>query len=64
MILDTPKASVLSDITSGYFKLKKAEPKTTNPILDTPKKEESTMISSLIGKKIKEKTPSKWRKRW
>ena len=34
-----PKPSIHGDITSGNFKLKKAEPKTTNPILDTPKKE-------------------------
>ena len=32
-----PKPSILGDITSGNFKLKKAEQKTTNPILDTPK---------------------------
>ena len=32
-----PKPSILGDITSGNFKLKKTEPKTTNSILDTPK---------------------------
>jgi hypothetical protein len=32
-----PKASILGDITSGNFKLKKVEAENTNPILDTPK---------------------------
>ena len=39
----------MNNIASGNFKLKKAEPKTTNAILDTPKKEESKM-NSIIDK--------------
>jgi len=52
-----PKPSILGDITSGNFKLKKVETENTNPILDTPK---ASVLSDITSGNFKlKKTETK-----